>query len=106
MINVSNFASEITVTIIKFQTREERAFAELVEEGKRLERQGYFFIMDDDEEKAKPSNSANIIAFPAKDSALDAFESHWEREEDLELAALVMERQNDSIIEIDLDDLL
>jgi hypothetical protein len=29
-----------------------------------------------------------------------------EQEEDLELAALVMERQNDSIIEIDLDDLL
>ena len=60
----------------------------------------------DDDEKAKPSNSANIIAFPAKDSALDAFESHWEQEEDLELAALVMERQNDSIIEIDFDDLL
>ncbi|CAH1388309.1 hypothetical protein [Candidatus Nitrotoga sp. M5] len=103
MINGSNFASEITMTIIKFQTREERAFAELVEEGKKLEGQGFFVITEDDE-KAKLPDSANIVAFPAKDSVLDIFDS--EREEDLELAARVMERQNNSIIEIDLDDLL
>jgi hypothetical protein len=94
------------MTVIKFQTREERAFAELVEEGKKLERQGYLFVTTDDDEKTKPSNSANIFAFPVKDRALDTVESALEREEDLQLAALVMERQDDPIIEIDFDDLL
>jgi hypothetical protein len=94
------------MTVIKFQTREERAFAELVDEGNKLERQGYFFVTTDDDEKTKPSNSANIFASPEKDSALDSFEVQMEQEEDLELAALVIERQNDLIIEIDLDDLL
>ena len=93
------------MTIIKFLTREERAFAELVEEGKKLEGQGFFVVIGDDE-KVKPSSSANIIAFPSKGSALDSFEVQMEQEEDLELAALVIERQNDLIIEIDLDDLL
>tara|TARA_R110001592_G_scaffold243151_2_gene504044 strand:+ start:5666 stop:5947 length:282 start_codon:yes stop_codon:yes gene_type:complete len=93
------------MTVIKFQTREERAFAKLVEEGKKLEGQGFFVITEDDE-KVKPSSSVNIIAFPTKGSALDSFEAQMEQEEDFELAALVMERQNDLIIEIDLDDLL
>ncbi len=93
------------MTVIKFQTREERAFAELVEEGKKLEGQGFFIITEDDE-KVNPSSSANIIAFPSKGSALDSFEAQMEREEDLELAVLVVERQNEPIIEVDLDDLL
>jgi hypothetical protein len=93
------------MTIIKFLTREERAFAELVEEGKKLEEQG-FFVITEDNERVKPSSSANIIAFCSKGSPLGSFEAQMEQEEDLELAALVMERQNDLIIRIDLDDLL
>lgn len=62
------------MTVIKFQTREERAFSELVEEGKKLERQGFFVVTDVDE-TVKPSSSANIIVFPLKGSTQDPFES-------------------------------
>ncbi|MBU0537232.1 MAG: hypothetical protein KKF24_03075 [Gammaproteobacteria bacterium] len=94
------------MTIIKFQTREERAFAELVEEGKQLERQGYFVVNKDDDQMAKQPIPSNVVAFPERDRNLDYLESEMEREEDLELAALVMERQNDLSVVVDPEDLL
>jgi len=71
------------MTIIKFTTRKERAFAELVEEASQLERQGYFVVISDDDETAKHSNSLNVADFPVKDHARNYLESEMERENGL-----------------------
>lgn len=89
------------MTVIRFRSMEQIAFAELVEEGKALERQCNFVVTNEDDDKTPLSSPTNIIVFPTA----NPFDLAMEIEEDLELAALVLERQNDLRIVVDLDDL-
>ncbi len=89
--------------IIQFRSRKERAFAELLAEAKQLGAQGVFMTTPDDEEILGFSDG-NILPFPAGLDIDDSI-SEEERQEDDELAKAVLERQDDSEIEFELDQL-